>query len=127
MNQKTSYKKADTKKDTTKTIQNQVTVNHMKIKEWAEKRNGKPTMLLGTPNQMHGLLYIDFGEGEFSFQEITWQYFFKVFENRGYAFLYEQNSDNSLNSKFYKFIDRESDMEFDDEEEIEIIDDNMDI
>jgi hypothetical protein len=72
------------------------TTDHEAIRKWAEQRGGHPAQVKGTG----GLLRIDFGEPEESLEKISWEDFFKVFDQRKIKFLY----DPERNSRFNKFV-----------------------
>ncbi|HJU09973.1 MAG TPA: hypothetical protein VJ728_03805 [Candidatus Binataceae bacterium] len=72
------------------------TTDHSMIRKWAEQRGGHPAQVKGTG----GLLRIDFGEPEESLEKISWEDFFKVFDQRNIKFLY----DPERNSRFNKFV-----------------------
>lgn len=89
--------------------ESKTTTNHEEIRAWAEARDGKPAKVKGTgQGPDDGLLRIHFpGGAEESLEEISWDDFFNVFEERGLAFLYqEETADGSL-SRFFKLIRRE--------------------
>lgn len=72
------------------------TTDHQTIRKWAEERGGHPAQVKGTG----GLLRIDFGEPEESLEQIGWEDFFKVFDQRKIKFLY----DPEHKSRFNKFV-----------------------
>ena len=76
----------------------QTTTDHDAIRKWAEARNGRPARVKGTGDaEDAGLLRLDFGEPEESLEEITWEDFFKTFEESKLAFLYEDEPENRFN------------------------------
>ncbi|KAB2682924.1 MULTISPECIES: hypothetical protein [Brucella/Ochrobactrum group] len=77
----------------------QITRDHDKIRRWAEDRNGHPAMV-DTGNE-GGILRIDFAEKDENLEEINWDDFFAIFDDRNLAFLYE----DAGNSRFNKFVD----------------------
>jgi hypothetical protein len=79
------------------------TTNHDTIRKWAEARGGHPARVKG--RGPGGILRIDFGEPEESLEEISWDEFFDVFEDRKLAFLYQDESDGGT-SRFNKLVDR---------------------
>lgn len=79
-----------------------ITKNKEKIREWAEERKGKPTRVKGTKD----LLRIDFPDDE-NLEEITWEEFFEVFENKGLSLLYEEETANGDKSRFNKLVNVE--------------------
>jgi hypothetical protein len=81
------------------------TTSHDTIRRWAEQRDGRPARVKGTGDKNDpGLLRIDFPgySGEDTLEEISWDDFFKGFEENKLAFLYE----DERNSRFNKLIER---------------------
>jgi hypothetical protein len=92
------------------------TRSHDEIRQWAEQRGGIPTYVKGT----EGLLRIDFVKGkgshgrEESLEEVSWDDWFKVFDDRGLSFLHSEERD----SRFFKLVEAgEDEAEDEDEEE----------
>lgn len=85
------------------------------IRQWVEARGGRPATVKATGNARNpGILRIDFpGYGDDDALESTsWDTFFEAFEANGLAFLYQEGK----NSRFNKFVSRDSvDVEEDDE------------
>ncbi|MFW5832333.1 MAG: hypothetical protein ACOCVA_08760 [Prolixibacteraceae bacterium] len=81
------------------------TTNHEFIKKWAEERNGKPAIVKGTEENQPapGLLRIKFSEesGD-NLKTISWDEFFKTFEDKNLQFLYED--DDNKENRFFKFV-----------------------
>ncbi|MBC2887484.1 hypothetical protein H7Q97_19075 [Ochrobactrum sp. CM-21-5] len=77
----------------------QITRDHDKIRRWAEDRNGRPAIV--ETGGEGGILRIDFAEKDENLEEINWDDFFVIFDNRNLAFLYEDAGD----SRFNKFVD----------------------
>jgi hypothetical protein len=88
------------------------TRDHDIIRRWAEKRGGRPTMVEGTQ-----ILRIDFDDPDGSRDEklvpVSWDEFFRVFDERGLEFLYQEHTHDGHISRFNKFVyagtDREQD------------------
>jgi len=88
------------------------TRDHNAIRRWAEKRGGRPTMVEGTQ-----ILRIDFDDPDVSRDEklipVSWDDFFRVFDERGLEFLYQEQTHDGHISRFNKFVhpgtDREQD------------------
>jgi hypothetical protein len=81
------------------------TTNHETIREWAEERGGKPaTVTVTKENDEAGLLRIDFPgyTGTETLEEITWDEFFKKFDEAGLQFLYQDKTDDGEISRFCK-------------------------
>jgi hypothetical protein len=88
------------------------TVDHEVIKRWAEERGGRPSIVRGTgKDDSDGILRIDFGKPEPSLKKITWEDFFKVFDERELAFLYQDKTADGKESRFFKFVRRDGDDE----------------
>lgn len=86
------------------------TTDHNKIKAWAEEREGKPAVVKGTENNEDGsgLLRINFpGYAEENLKDISWDEFFKTFDDRDLAFLYQDEIEGKK-SRFFKLVDREN-------------------
>jgi hypothetical protein len=83
------------------------TTDHEEIRKWAEARGGRPSAVAQTHSAGEGgLLRIDFGEKEAELQEITWDEFFKTFDERKLAFLYQEKTKDGGESRFFKFVRR---------------------
>ena len=80
------------------------TTDHDEIRRWIEQRGGTPARVRGT--EPGGILRIDFGEPEESLEEISWDTFFQIFEDRGLAFLHQDEADGS-ESRFNKLVERD--------------------
>lgn len=70
------------------------------IRQWAEARGGRPAKV--ETKGEGGILRLDFGEPDEKLTEIGWEEFFEIFEERGLAFLYQDEGD----SRFKKFVSR---------------------
>jgi hypothetical protein len=82
----------------------ETTTNHKTIREWAESRGGRPSAI--RTRGKGGVLRIDFGEKEEDFEEISWEEFFKIFDENRLAFLYQDKTKDGETSRFNKFIER---------------------
>jgi hypothetical protein len=82
------------------------TRDHAVIQDWVEKRGGKPAVVKGTED----LLRIDFPgfEGGESLQEITWEEFFRIFNQNNLTLLYQEKTIEGEMSRFNKFVDSSS-------------------
>jgi len=85
-----------------------ITTDHKKIKEWTLERNGFPTQVKGTGDKGGGIIRIDFEgySGEKTLEEISWEDFFEVFEEKNLAFLYQDKTADGKLSRFFKFVAR---------------------
>jgi hypothetical protein len=85
------------------------TTDHETIRKWAEARGGKPVTVKGTEKgDEPGVLRIDFPgyAGGERFQSISWDEFFKKFDEKGLAMLYEDETSSGQESRFCKFVSR---------------------
>ena len=80
------------------------TTDHATIRKWAESRGGRPAR--AATDGSGGILRIDFGEPEENLEEIDWDEFFRIFEDRKLAFLHQDRTDSGETSRFSKFVDR---------------------
>lgn len=87
----------------------QTTTDHATIRRWAEDRNGVPSTVATTARGGEpGVLRIDFPgyRGAGSLREITWDEFFRKFDEEGLAFLYQDRSAAGRTSRFFKLVNR---------------------
>ena len=90
------------------------TTNHDEIRKWVEARHGRPTRVKGTGSKNDpGLLRIDFPgySGEDRLEEISWEDFFKDFDDNSLAFLYQDETSGGEESRFNKLISRDEERE----------------
>ena len=81
------------------------THDHEEIRHWVEEREGRPAIVQGTRERGNGgILRIDFDEAEESLEEISWDEFFRIFDDRGLLFLYQEETANGEQSRFCKFV-----------------------
>ncbi len=85
------------------------TTNHEEIRSWVTERGGAPARVKGTSGE-GGLLRIDYPgfSGEDTLETITWEEFFRVFDENKLAFLYQDKLESGEVSRFSKLIDRDS-------------------
>ena len=86
------------------------TTDHDVIKKWVESRNGFPAVVAATEGSRGddgGLLRIDYdepgGNDDDRLHRITWNEFFRIFDENDIAFLYDADGD----SRFSKFVTKE--------------------
>lgn len=85
------------------------TTDHETIRKWAKQRQGSPAIVKGTESEDgEAILRIEFRDGG-KLQDIGWEEFFKIFEDRGLAFLYQDKTKDGEESRFFKFVTREKD------------------
>jgi hypothetical protein len=91
--------------------ESKTTTDHKTIQKWAVARGGKPTSVKGTERDGEaGLLRIDFPgySGGDRLEEISWDEFFKKFDEKNLAFLYQEHTSSGEESRFFKLISRDS-------------------
>lgn len=88
--------------------ESKITIDHNVIKKWVTDRGGKPSTVKGTANGGVGMLRINFpGFGkEAALEEISWDDFFKKFDEKNLAFLYQEKTKDGKESRFFKFVSR---------------------
>ncbi|APO78842.1 hypothetical protein AM571_PC01107 (plasmid) [Rhizobium etli 8C-3] len=80
------------------------TTNHDVIRKWVEARKGHPARV--KDKKPGGILRIDFGEPEEALEEISWDEFFRIFDQNKLAFLYQEKTESGQTSRFSKFVAR---------------------
>lgn len=86
------------------------TTDHDEIRKWVEERGGKPSIVKDTAdNGREGaMVRIDFdepgGNDDTGLEHVSWDRFFKIFDDNELAFLRQDLPD----SRFNKFVQRES-------------------
>ena len=84
------------------------TTDHGDIRKWIEARKGRPSVVEGTEGKDgEGILRVDFQEKDDKLEEISWDGFFKTFEDRKLAFLHQDKTKDGSTSRFFKFVNRE--------------------
>ena len=87
------------------------TTDHDVIRKWVEERGGKPATVKRTGDEEEpGVLRIDFPgySGKDSLEEISWDQFFEKFDEKNLAFLYQEQTRDGEESRFFKFVSRET-------------------
>jgi hypothetical protein len=86
------------------------TTTDQEIRQWAEKRGGRPATVRSTIKRGEaGLLRVDFEpDDEADLEPISWEDFFEKFDKEDLTFLYQEKTASGELSRFHKFIDRES-------------------
>jgi hypothetical protein len=79
------------------------TTDHDTIRKWAEARDGHPARVKGQGDG--GILRIDFGEPNDNLERISWDDFFRIFEENRLAFLHQERTNEGV-SRFNKFVER---------------------
>jgi hypothetical protein len=101
-------KATNTKKSAGSSRSDTSTCDHDTIRSWVEKRGGVPSIVKGTATKKDGggILRIDFPgySGEDSLQKISWDEFFKKFDESKLEFLYQEKTADGKESRFNKFV-----------------------
>ena len=85
------------------------TRDHHTIRNWAEERGGHPAIVEGTQ-----ILRIDFDDPDGpdeKLQRVSWDEFFRVFDDRGLEFLYQEHTQDGHISRFNKFVHADGERE----------------
>lgn len=88
-----------------RSAESKATIDHEEIQRWVEERGGQPARVEGT-----NLLRIDYPgfSGEGTLEAIDWDEFFRLFDENNLAFLYQEETKDGGESRFSKFVDRDS-------------------
>jgi hypothetical protein len=88
------------------------TTDHDVIRTWAQARGGVPASVEGTGSgdEDAGVLRIEFRDRDEDLAEVDWEPFFRTFDDRALAFVYQEDTSDGALSRFNKFVrrDRES-------------------
>lgn len=81
-----------------------VTTNHDVIRRWAEERDAQPATVPGTEHGDHlGVLRFDFpGYAGDDLRHVSWDEWFRTFDERGLNFLYQEERKDGEQSNFFK-------------------------
>ncbi|HXC92056.1 MAG TPA: hypothetical protein VNV18_17980 [Stellaceae bacterium] len=90
-----------------------VTTDHDEIRKWAESRGGKPAAVKATHRgDDPGVIRLIFPDAphanESSLEEISWEEFFRKFDEAGLALLYQERLSGGGKSLFSKLIGRDT-------------------
>ncbi len=89
--------------------ESKTTTDRNTIKKWVEERDGKPALVKGTGDtgKGDGLLRINFPGGEEeNLENIEWDKFFTIFEENNLKFLYQEETKDGGESRFFKFVNK---------------------
>jgi hypothetical protein len=90
--------------------QTKKTTDHDEIRRWVEEHGGVPAAVRSTESDGDpGILRIDFpgGTGEDVLDHISWEEWFRKFDENHLAFLYQERKADGEDSTFYKLIHRD--------------------
>jgi hypothetical protein len=80
-----------------------VTTHHEVIKQWAEARDATPATVSGTEHGEHlGVLRFDFGGDSDNLQHVSWDEWFKTFDERQLNFIYQEERSDGQQSNFFR-------------------------
>lgn len=85
------------------------TDDHDTIRQWAEKRHARPARVKRTGDDDDpGVLRLDFPgyTGDDELEEISWDDFFQKFDEKGLAFIYQEQTESGELSNFNKLVNR---------------------
>ena len=80
-------------------------IDYSEIRRWAEERKGCPSVVR-TGKGKGCILRFDFGEKDDKLK-ISWDEFFKTFDENDTAFLHQDKTADGKTSRFFKFVERE--------------------
>lgn len=70
------------------------TIDHQEIKQWVEEHGGSPSVVEGTYDGFgSGILRIDWGTEEEALDQLSWEDFFRVFDDNDLAFVYDTSTE----------------------------------
>ena len=83
------------------------TTDHATVRRWAEARGGKPARVKGTEDRSgEGILRFDSAEPDERLEKISWDEFFRTFDDRKLALLHQDKTSDGKMSRFFKFVRR---------------------
>ncbi|MHA7279709.1 Rho termination factor N-terminal domain-containing protein [Arthrobacter sp. MDT2-2] len=78
------------------------TTHHEVIKQWAEARNARPATVEGTEHGDHlGVLRFDFNEDTDKLRHVSWEEWFRTFDERRLNFIYQEQRKDGSQSNFF--------------------------
>jgi len=82
-----------------------ITIDHDLIRRWAEARSGQPALVKTARqgNCSEGILRIDFPGGR-DLEHISWDEWFKIFDEHNLVFLFQGRKANGQPSTFNKWF-----------------------
>lgn len=85
------------------------TRDHETIKRWAEERQAQPATVPGTEHNGHlGVLRFDFpGYGGEGLKKVSWDEWFKTFDERNLEFVYQEQKKDGTQSNFFRLTNPE--------------------
>lgn len=78
------------------------TTHHEVIKQWAESRGARPATVDGTEHGDHlGVLRFDFNEDTDKLRHVSWDEWFRTFDERQLNFIYQEQRKDGNQSNFF--------------------------
>ena len=87
-----------------KTALTKITTDHGEMRKWVKERKGHPIHLKGMLDADEIPISIKLPHSTMEGSEITWDEFFKQFDDRNLAFEYEERNEEGELSLFFKLI-----------------------
>jgi hypothetical protein len=79
------------------------TTSHEVIRQWAEERGGRPATVEGTEHgDRLGVLRFDFGDDTPKLRHVSWDEWFRTFDERGLNFIYQEERSDGRQSTFFR-------------------------
>src|SRR4051794_11633764 len=79
------------------------TTSHEVIRQWAEARGGRPATVEGTEHgDRLGVLRFDFGDDTPKLRQVSWDEWFRTFDERRLNFLYQEEPSDGRQSTFFR-------------------------
>jgi hypothetical protein len=84
-----------------------MTTDHKTIKQWVQRRGGRPIAFRDKPEGTAGLI-IDFSNFILSnnLVRLSWKEFFRKFDQAGLVFLYQEETGSGEKSQFNALVDK---------------------
>jgi len=80
-----------------------VTTSHDVIRGWAKDRSAVPATVEGTEHGDHlGVLRFDFGGDSDRLREVSWEEWFRTFDDRRLNFIYQDTKSDGTQSNFFR-------------------------
>ncbi|BBE24171.1 hypothetical protein MN0502_30540 [Arthrobacter sp. MN05-02] len=78
------------------------TTHHEVIRQWAESRDARPAAVDGTEHGDHlGVLRFDFNEDTDKLRHVSWDEWFRTFDERRLNFIYQEQRKDGKQSNFF--------------------------
>lgn len=81
----------------------ETTTDHETIRNWAEARNGEPAKV--DADGEDGILRLAFGQDDDALVKISWDEWFRIFEENDLALVYQEET-GGQKSQFNKIVSR---------------------